>query len=98
MRKLDKVIIWPTYFDSAKTRKEGRRVPKNLAVQSPKTMEIEMAAAKLGLKYETLQEVSYPRKPWQKTGMVMVEKEGSKERVIASIAKQILKFRSEAPK
>ena len=73
-------------------------MPKNLAVQSPKTLEIEMAAAKLGLKFETLQEVSYPRKPWQKTGMVMVEKEGSKERVIASIAKQILKFRSETPK
>ena len=98
MRKLDKFIIWPAYFDSAKTRKEGRRVPKNLAIQSPKAMEIEMAAAKLGLKYEAVQEVSYPNKPWLKTGMVMVEKEGAKEKVIARIAKQILKTRSEIPK
>ena len=50
MRKLDKAIIWPIYFDASKTRKEGRRVPKNLAVQSPKIAELKEAADKLGLK------------------------------------------------
>ena len=45
MRKLDnQVIIWPTYFDVAKSRKEGRRVPKNCAVQAPKIVEIKEAA------------------------------------------------------
>ena len=44
MRKQDKAIIWPAYFDQAKTRKKGRRVPKNMAVQSPKILEIQEAA------------------------------------------------------
>ena len=73
-------------------------MPKNLAVQSPKVMEIEMATAKLGLMFEVVQEVSYPKKPWLKTGMVMIEKKGSKGKVVASISQQILKIRSETSK
>jgi signal recognition particle subunit SRP19 len=95
MRKQDKAIVWPAYFDQAKTRKEGRRVPKNLAVQSPKILEIEKAAEKLGLKHEIAMEAGYPKTPWVKTGMIMVEKKGSKEQTIKKIAKQLLKIRSE---
>ena len=43
MRKLDKAIIWPLYFDVNKTRKEGRRVSKALAVSSPKIAELKEA-------------------------------------------------------
>jgi signal recognition particle subunit SRP19 len=98
MRKQDKAILWPAYFDSAKTRKEGRRVPKNLAVQSPKILEITEAAVKLGLKHEVAAEAGFPKTPWVKTGMIMVEKKGTKEQVIKKIAKQLLKIRSEASK
>ena len=95
MRKQDKAIIWPSYFDQAKTRKEGRRVSKSLAVQSPKVEEIAEAAEKLGLKREVAAEAGYAKTPWVKTGMVMVEKKGSKEQTIKKIAKQLMKVRSE---
>lgn len=98
MRKQDKVIIWPAYFDQAKKRKEGRRVPKNLAVQSPKITEIQEATTKLGLKHEMIPEVGYPKTPWLKTGMILVEKKGSKEQVIRKIANELLKIRSENSK
>jgi signal recognition particle subunit SRP19 len=98
MRKQDKAIIWPAYFDSAKTRKEGRRVPKSLAVQSPKIAEIKIAAEKLGLIHEFAPEAGYPKTPWVKTGKIMIEKQGSKEQVIRKIAKQLLKIRSETPR
>ena len=98
MRKQDKVIIWPAYFDQAKTRKNGRRVQKNLAVQSPKISEIKIAVERLGLKNEIAPEAGYPKTPWLKTGMVLVEKKGSKEQVIRKIANQLLKIRSETPK
>ena len=97
MRKQDKAIIWPAYFDSAKTRKKGRRVPKSLAVQSPKIAEIKIASEKLGLRHEFAPEAGYPKTPWVKTGMMMVEKKGSKEQVIRKMAKQLLKIRSETP-
>ena len=98
MRKQDKAIIWSAYFDQTKTRKNGRRVPKNMAVQSPKILEIQEAAQKLGLKLEVVTDKGYPKTPWTKTGMLLVEKKGSKEQIITRIAKQLLKARSEMPK
>jgi signal recognition particle subunit SRP19 len=95
MRKQDKAIIWPAYFDQTKTRKNGRRVSKSLAVQSPKILEIQEAAQKLGFKFEVVADKGYPKTPWAKTGMLLVEKKGSKEQVISRIAKQLLKARNE---
>jgi signal recognition particle subunit SRP19 len=95
MRKQDKAIIWPAYFDQAKSRSEGRRVSKSLAVPSPKIDEVTEAARKLGLEHEVRPEVGYPKTPWLKTGMLLVEKKGSKEQIINRIAKQLLKARNE---
>jgi signal recognition particle subunit SRP19 len=95
MRKQDKAIIWPAYFDQTKTRKNGRRVPKNLAVQSPKIGELEDAARKLGLKNEVVATSGYPKTPWQKTGSILVEKKAPKEQIIKKLAKQLVKARSE---
>ena len=96
MRKQDKIIIWPVYFDSTKTRGNGRRVPKSLAVPSPKVLEIKEAVEKLGLSYEVVLDAGYPKTPWLKTGMLLVTKKESKEKVIRKIGKQLLKIRSAA--
>ena len=98
MRKQEKAIIWPAYFDSAKTRKNGRRVPKNLAVQSPKVEELQEAARRLSLKPELSLGAGYTKTPWSKSGMILVEKQGSKEQVIKKLARQLAKVRSELPK
>jgi signal recognition particle subunit SRP19 len=98
VRKQDKAIIWPAYFDLTKTRKEGRRVQKSLAVQHPKIDEVKIAVEKLGLEHEFAPEAGYPKTPWLKAGRIMVEKKGSKEQVIVKIAKQLLKMRSENQK
>ncbi|MFB3889003.1 MAG: signal recognition particle subunit SRP19/SEC65 family protein [Candidatus Bathyarchaeia archaeon] len=98
MRKQEKAIIWPAYFDADKTRKEGRRIPKSLAVQSPKIQEIQEAAAKLRLEHEVVADKGFPKTPWLKTGMLLVEKQGSKEQAINRIARQLLKARGETMK
>ena len=98
MRKQSKAIIWPAYFDQGKTRERGRRVAKNLAVQSPKIIELQAAAEALGLENELVADKGYPKTPWAKTGMLLVEKKGSKEQVINRLAKQLLKTRAEAPR
>lgn len=96
MRKLDnQVIIWPAYFDANKSRKEGRRVNKNLAVVSPKIVEIKMAADKLGLENEINLEAHYPRAPWAKVGMLIVKKLEPKEAVIEKLAKQLQKIKQQ---
>lgn len=94
MRQQDKVIVWSVYFDSAKTRNDGRRVPKSLAVASPKISEVKEAAEKLGLSHELVPDVGYPRMPWLKGGMLLVKKKGSKNQMITLIARQLLRMRS----
>jgi len=96
MRKLDnQVIIWPAYFDVNKSRKGGRRVNNSLAVVSPKIVEIKMAADNLGLENEVNFEAHYPRAPWAKVGMLVVEKREPKEAVIAKLAKQLMKIKQQ---
>ena len=95
MRKLDKAIIWPIYFDCNKTRKDGRRVPKTIAVQSPKILEIKEATDKLCLKNEINLEAHFPKTPWAKSGMLLVEKNEAKEKIIQKIAKQLIKIKSQ---
>ncbi len=96
MRKLDhQAIIWPVYFDCNKTRKDGRRIPKNMAVQSPKISEIKEAADKLNLQNEVNLEAHFPKAPWVKSGMLLVQKNEAKEKVIQKIAKQLLKIKSQ---
>ncbi len=98
MRKQEKIILWAAYFDAGKTRKEGRRVSKNIAVQSPKILEIQEATSKLGLEHELIPDKGYPKTPWNKAGMLLVEKKGTKEQIINRIAKQLGKTRNEAPR
>jgi len=93
MRKQDKVILWPAYFDSTKTRTEGRRVPKNLTVPSPRLEELQRATEQIGLGAEAVLEAKYPSAPWQKVGAITVPKRGSKTQTIRGVAKEILAMR-----
>ena len=96
MRKQDKAIVWPAYFDVNRTRKDGRRVPKNLAVHVPKVEELEVAARRLGLQSEVVVGVGYPKVPWQKSGSLLVEKKASKEKILRGLGRQLVKLRGEA--
>jgi signal recognition particle subunit SRP19 len=93
LKQQDKVIIWPTYFDLARSRGDGRRVPKSLAVASPKISEVKESAEKLGLVCELFPEAAYSKVPSLKTGMLLVEKKGSKNRTVTMIAQQLSKMR-----
>ncbi len=95
MRKSDNAIIWPIYFDVNKSKSDGRRVPKNLAVNSPKILEIKEAADKLGLQNEVNPTAGYPRTPWAKLGMLSVKKDEPKEQIVLKLAKQLIKIKQQ---
>jgi signal recognition particle subunit SRP19 len=93
MRKSTNAIIWPVYFDVTKSKSEGRRVPKNLAVINPKILEIKEAADNLGLQNAVRPSAGYPKTPWSKMGTLTVEKKEAKEQIIIKIAKQLTKIK-----
>ncbi|MBS7606378.1 MAG: signal recognition particle subunit SRP19/SEC65 family protein [Candidatus Bathyarchaeia archaeon] len=92
MQSRDGIVIWPVYFDSTRTRGEGRRLPKNLCIPSPNIGIIEGALKKLGLNYEVFPESAYPRTPWIKSGFIIVRKTGrSKSQILREIARELVK-------
>lgn len=98
MRKQDRIVIWPAYLDSSRTRSDGRRVPKSLAMPSPRISEMKEAVEKLGLHYEIMMDAGYPKTPWLKTGMLLVKKKRTKNQTIKKIAEQLLKIRGASVK
>ncbi|NPA85248.1 MAG: signal recognition particle protein Srp19 [Crenarchaeota archaeon] len=87
-----KVILWPQYFDATLSRREGRRVPKSLAVPHPTQRELLDALASLGLSAEPL-EARYPREWWNKEGPVLVEKERPKTDLLRTVGEELRKKR-----
>lgn len=41
------MIIWPSYIDKKKSRREGRKVPEELAIEKPSLKDIEKALKNL---------------------------------------------------
>jgi signal recognition particle subunit SRP19 len=87
-----KIIVYPQYIDSTKSRSEGRRIPRNEAVAKPRIEEIIRAAEELGLNPILEAEASYPRE-WWVSGRVIVDKIGSKIKTLRIIARKIKELR-----
>jgi len=95
MRKENKIVMWPVYFDSNRTRREGRRVPKKLAIPLPKLEEIQKAVRSMGLQPEMVPDAVHPGSPWQKTGLLIIPKKDSKAKTLRKIAKELSDIRGQ---
>ncbi len=89
MRGKGKIRIWPAYFDIRYSRSEGRRVPRDRAIRDPKLDDLEKVLNKLGLNPIIQPEKRYSRQPWKRSGVVLVDKKGSKTEIIKNIAKSL---------
>jgi signal recognition particle subunit SRP19 len=91
----EKVILYPEYFDSTLTRKQGRRLSQKYCVSKPTVEEIFEAAEKLGLN-PLIEDKHYPREWWRKRGRVVVDKKDhSKTAVLRSIGEELKRIREE---
>ena len=88
-------IIWPAYLDSSKSRSEGRRIPRDAAVDGPSAAEVANAAKQVGYEPEYEPEKQYPRSWWEKSGRVTVETDDSKDDVIRAVAVYVDVLREE---
>jgi signal recognition particle subunit SRP19 len=92
---LDKFVLWPAYFDRERSRADGRRVPEAIAVRQPDAPWIENAARKLGLDPTVEEKAVHPSIPYEKTGRVLVAKQGSKEQVLKMVGERMRKAQDE---
>jgi signal recognition particle subunit SRP19 len=86
------IIYWPQYFEAKRSRANGRRVPRKLALDKVKPSDIATAAKRLG--YDVKQEniYKYPRTWWDESGRVLIDIKGKKKsKVLIEIAKELKK-------
>jgi signal recognition particle subunit SRP19 len=91
MPEKDKLVIWPIYFDIARSRSEGRMVSHQDAVNEPSLDMIITASLKSGIKPEIERDKKHP-KTWHQdgaSGRILVAKKGSKSAVLKRIAGSI---------
>lgn len=93
MKKDKNIVLWPAYFDSAKTRNDGRRVPKRLSVKRPTVEDISNIAKKLGYDVIIEKDRSYPKSWWEKSGRIIIldNNQKSKTKIIKEISEELKK-------
>jgi signal recognition particle subunit SRP19 len=88
------LICWPQYFNKDLTISQGRRLPKNLAIEKISLEDIEQAVKILGFEYKIEKIPRYPRLWWGDPGRILVNGMGKKKRkLLFEIAKQIRKIK-----
>jgi signal recognition particle subunit SRP19 len=87
------IVIWPTYLDKRVSRGRGRRIPRKIAVKSPKPDEIVKALRKLGLEVDVEPDKAYPKRWWDEKGRIIVKKVKSKDALLREVALTIKEMR-----
>ena len=96
MPKANYLILWPQYFDTKCSRRQGRMVDKKLAVENPTTGEILKAVESLGY-VKKVEDGAYPRYWWKKSGKVIVERKVKKTVLLKKVAEKLKSARDSAP-
>jgi signal recognition particle subunit SRP19 len=89
-----KIVVWPANLDSTKSRKEGRKLAKGLAVQTPRLDEISEASKRLSLDIEHVPAKARPADWWEKGGYLTVPKKGTRTELLRSLADGVKEIRS----
>ena len=78
----DRLCVWPGYFDMKRSRRAGRRVPKDSSVLKPDLEGLFNAARAVGLrKIKREEHTSHPRRPHGREGRLWVSSSGAKESI-----------------
>lgn len=89
LKDKNKLVIWPIYLDSTRSRSEGRLLSMRNSVKSPDLKEIESAALELELNPIVETDKPYPKSWWDISGRVLVDKKAPKSITVKQIAEQI---------
>ncbi|MHA1953736.1 MAG: signal recognition particle subunit SRP19/SEC65 family protein [Candidatus Heimdallarchaeaceae archaeon] len=88
LRRKKYFVLYPEYFNKSLTRKQGRILPKNKAVENCTLSKIVYACKHLELDFEVEKDKKYSKSWWASDGRVIVNPEGidSKTDLIRRVA------------
>ena len=95
MKDYEHVVIWLDYFNKTLTKKKGRKVAREKCVFDPSLKELIDATKAAGFELtESNDQVRFPRRPFVRSGYVILPKGDPKMKIIDNIAKKLVQKRS----
>ena len=99
MKDYEHVVIWLDYFNKTLPRAKGRRLEKEKCVFDPSLKELSDAAKAAGFEItETEEKVRYPRRPFVRSGYIVLPKGSSKTNILNKISQKLLLKRTKQTK
>ena len=99
MKDYEHVVIWLDYFNKTLPRSKGRRLEKNNCIFDPSLKELIDATKAAGFEIsESDDKVRFPKRPYVRSGYVVLPKESSKTKILNKISEKLVGKRSKQSK
>ncbi|MCV0401993.1 MAG: hypothetical protein K5777_08505 [Nitrosopumilus sp.] len=99
MKDYEHVVIWLDYFNKNLKKSKGRRVGMEKCVFDPSLKELMDAAKAAGLEItESDDKVRFPKRPFVRSGYIIVPKGSSKTKILNKISEKLVSKRSKQTK
>jgi len=99
MKDYDHIVIWLDYFNKTLSRQKGRRLAKDRCIFDPSLNELIESANDAGLKpTATDDQVRFPRRPFVRSGYIVLEKKMAKTKILNKIADKMIAKRAKQSK
>ncbi|HJT09448.1 MAG TPA: signal recognition particle subunit SRP19/SEC65 family protein, partial [Candidatus Nitrosotalea sp.] len=95
MKDYEHVVVWLDYFNKTLPKKMGRRVSREKSVFDPSLKELIDAAKAAGFDpTETNDQVRFPKRPYVRSGYIILAKGQAKAKIISTIADKLVSRRA----
>ncbi len=99
MKDYEHIVIWLDYFNKTLTRNKGRRLEKEKCIFDPSLKELIEATKAAGIEIkESDDKVRYPKRPYVRSGYVVLPKGTSKNQILNKISQKLVSKRSKQSK
>ncbi len=99
MKDYEHVVVWLDYFNKNLKKSEGRRIRLEKCVFDPSLKELMNATKASGIEIaESDDKVRFPKKPFVRSGYVVVPKRSSKTKILNKISEKLVAKRTKQSK
>ena len=99
MKDYEHVVVWLDYFNKTLPRDKGRKLSKEKCVFDPSLKELIEATKAAGLEItESDDKVRFPKRPYVRSGYVVLPKNGPKTKILNKISEKLVSKRAKHSK
>ena len=99
MKDYEHVVIWLDYFNKTLPRDKGRKLAKEKCIFDPSLKELVDAAKAAGFELkETNEKVRFPKRPYVRSGYIVLPKNSSKTKILNKISEKLVSKRAKQSK